>query len=159
MRPIPPAHKKILDTDPRFKMCARKGIGCSGRITIEHAFIYAGRQINEIWAYVPLCWHHHLGEGLDKNFNRWLSLRHATEQDLAKYPRTDWKQLIHHLSFKYGPISNDRSSAGKKAIIHESRTKAPHDESIQTTAKDGGSSPSTNPQRAQPETGTSTSQF
>lgn len=93
MRKIPLAHKKNINTDVRFISCARRGFDCSGRITIEHAFTYAGRQVNELWAYVPLCWHHHLGKGLDKKLNRLLALRHATPEDLRKYPKLDWEQL------------------------------------------------------------------
>jgi hypothetical protein len=51
---------------------------------------YAGRQVQEKWAIVPLCWHHHLGPGLDKKANRLIALARATEEDLAKYPRADW---------------------------------------------------------------------
>lgn len=93
MRPISQKFRKLFDADPYFKLCARKNGDCSGRITIEHAFIYASKQIDELWNFVPLCWYHHLGEGLDKNINQFLSLERATEEDLAKYPRKNWKQL------------------------------------------------------------------
>lgn len=102
MQPIPTAHKEQIKTDPRFKICARHDPDCQGRITVEHAFTYSGRQINELWAYVPLCWYHHLGAGLNKEINRWISLQQATAADLAKYPRFDWKQLIKYLNSKHG---------------------------------------------------------
>lgn len=92
MRPIPLSMRNEIDRDPYFKVCARKGFDCSGRITIEHAWIYAGRQINELWALVPLCEYHHLYEGLDKHENQRLSLDRATPEDLAKYPKKDWEQ-------------------------------------------------------------------
>lgn len=73
------------------KKCERSETGmCSGRLTKEHAWIYAGRQIQEIWAVIDLCWYHHLGEGLDKQENQRISLRKATEEDLSKYPKKDW---------------------------------------------------------------------
>lgn len=37
---------------------------CSGRLTKEYALYYAGKQIQEDWAVIDLCWHHHLGKGL-----------------------------------------------------------------------------------------------
>lgn len=102
MRPIPPKLRKLIDANQYFKTCARKGDGyCDGRITIEHAWIYSGRQINELWAFVPLCWHHHLGAGLDKNKNRWLSLQRAAFTDLLKYPNKDWLQIKNYLYKKY----------------------------------------------------------
>jgi hypothetical protein len=101
MRSIPPKIRKQIDEEPYYKKCARLSSECSGRITIEHSFIYSGRQVNELWALLPLCWHHHLGSGLDKRINEYLSLQRATEEDLAKYPKRDWKQLKKYLSFKY----------------------------------------------------------
>lgn len=99
MRPIPEKLKREMAADPFYKVCARaKDGGCQGRITWEHAFIYAGRQVNERWAIIPLCWHHHLGEGLDKNVNKRISLARATDEDLAKYPRAPWAQIKKSLS-------------------------------------------------------------
>lgn len=98
--------RKAIDADPYFKICARADEGgCDGRITIEHAWIYSGRQINELWAFVPLCWHHHLGPGLDKNKNRFLSLLRATWEDLKKYPNKNWLQIINSLTKVYGQNS------------------------------------------------------
>lgn len=101
MRPIPLNHRKIIDSDPYFRQCARRSGDCSGRITIEHSFLFKNAQVSEIWAYVPLCWHHHLGKGLNKEMNRWLALRRATAEDLAKYPKTDWVQMKAYLMKKY----------------------------------------------------------
>jgi hypothetical protein len=92
MRPIPPKLKAELAADPYYKICARwKEGGCEGRITWEHAFTYAGKQINERWAIIPLCWHHHLGPGLNKAKNQQIALARATPEDLAKYPKVDWE--------------------------------------------------------------------
>lgn len=105
MRPLSPKLKRQIDLDPYYRQCARKGDGyCDGRITIEHAFIYEGRQINEIWALIPLCWHHHLGPALDKEKNQWLSLKRARISELKKYPRKNWLQLIQYLNKKYDNV-------------------------------------------------------
>ena len=79
-----------MSDDPYYKKCARTDDDCSGRITWEHAFIYAGKQINERWAIIPLCVYHHLWEGMDKRKNEAIALARATEEDLAKYPRKNW---------------------------------------------------------------------
>lgn len=82
--------------------CERKAVlhdhVCEGRSTMEHAFLYAGKQIPDKWAVVRLCEWAHLGPGLNKRINQWLALRHATPQDLAKYPKTDWEQLRKRLN-------------------------------------------------------------
>lgn len=90
MRPIPPKLKKIMSADTYYNKCCRQDKDCKGRITWEHSFIYAGRQINEVWAIIPLCVYHHLGEGLNKRLNEQIAVSRATEEDLAKYPRKNW---------------------------------------------------------------------
>jgi hypothetical protein len=80
---------------------------CGGRSTMEHCFIYAGRQIDEKWAIIRLCeFAHSVGPYamngiLDKSKNRFIALKHATTEDLAKYPRVDWEQLIKSLNNRY----------------------------------------------------------
>jgi len=82
--------------------CARiKDGGCGGRMTKEHALIYAGKQIQEEWAIIDLCWNHHLGKNLDKRKNEWLALQKATDEDLAKYPKKDWQQMKSYLQTIY----------------------------------------------------------
>ncbi len=91
MRPISPKLRRQIAEDPYMKVCARSDYDCKGRITWEHAFIYAGRQINEAWAIIPLCEYHHLGKGLNKKINQEIALNRATEQDLNKYPKKQFK--------------------------------------------------------------------
>lgn len=100
MRKIPPALREQMANDPYYKVCARKNSDCDGRITWEHAWIYAGRQINEVWSIIPLCVYHHLGDGLDKDKNQRISLQCATDEDLAKYPRKNWEQIKVWLKLK-----------------------------------------------------------
>ncbi len=75
---------------------------CQGRSTMEHAWIHRGKQICEKWAIIRLCWWAHLGPGLNKRINEWISLRHATEADLKKYPGKDWEQIRKYLNKKHG---------------------------------------------------------
>ena len=69
---------------------------CQGRITLEHVWTYAGRQINEPWAIIKLCsWAHSVDEfqdggDLDKGKNKYISLALATADNLMKYPRKSW---------------------------------------------------------------------
>ena len=91
--PIPSKLLQQILSDPYYQICARHKDGsCSGRITFEHAFIYAGRQVQELWAIIPLCYFHHLGKGLNKSINQAIAFSRATLADLAKYPRKNWRQ-------------------------------------------------------------------
>ena len=94
---IPLAHRKIINEDPKYRVCARRGEdGCAGRITIEEACLYAGKQIKELWNYVPLCeFHHGVGNyancyGQNKRRHREIAMAQATDADKKKYPRLPW---------------------------------------------------------------------
>jgi len=71
---------------------------CQGRSTMEHAWIYRGKQITEKWAIIRLCEWAHLGPGLNKRINEWLSLRHTIDENLKKYPGKDWEHIKKHLN-------------------------------------------------------------
>jgi hypothetical protein len=101
MRPIPLATRERIANDPYYQRCARQSAECSGRTTIEHSMKVRNRQIDDYWNLIPLCVYHHLGRGLDKEYNRYLALRRATDEDLAKYPKTDFKQMKKYLIEKY----------------------------------------------------------
>lgn len=98
MRPIPPKLREELASLPRMKRCACAELGgCSGRIEWHHVWIYAGRQINELWAIVGACNKHHEMVGTEpivKKAFEVYSLQLATAADLAKYPRKPWGHII-----------------------------------------------------------------
>lgn len=109
MRPISKKNREIIDTDPYYRKCARSSeMDCRGRITIEHALIYAGRQIDEIWALLPICEYHHAvnlyqdGGKLDKQKHIWLALNRATDEDLEKYYKANFKEQRERLNKIYG---------------------------------------------------------
>lgn len=109
MRQIPQKLRNRIDQDPFYRRCLRSREGtCSGRITIEHAIIVAGKQLNELWCLLPLCWHHHLGAGLDKRLNHLLAYLRASDDDLAKYPksRPAWEQERDFLKPLYPDYEN-----------------------------------------------------
>jgi len=113
MRAIPIKMRKELAEMESNQICARSSENdCSGRITFEHAWIYGGCQINELWAIIGLCEKHHgvnywQGAGcMDKQLNQYISLKRAQmlygPDFLAtiyeKYPKKNWAQEWHYLS-------------------------------------------------------------
>lgn len=108
MRKISPKVKTKLILEP--DLCARRDEGnCKGRITWEHALIYAGRQIDEVWAIIKLCEYHHAvnthqdGKGLDKEKNVWIALNRATDEELEQYSKAiNYKLMRDRLNEKYG---------------------------------------------------------
>jgi len=102
MNNIPDKLRARLSDMVRMKFCARRlEGGCGGRITWEHALIYAGKQVQEEWAIIALCFDHHLGPNLDKEKNVTIALLQATHEDLEKYPRSDWPRRKAYLIEKY----------------------------------------------------------
>ena len=76
--------------DPYFDVCARSNAECEGRITWEHALMYAGKQIQVKFAVIPLCEYHHLGKGMIKKVNEVIAMGRATAEDKKKYPLLPW---------------------------------------------------------------------
>jgi hypothetical protein len=54
--------------------------------------MYAGKQIQERFAILPLCEYHHLGKGLHKKTNEWIAVGRATVEDKKKYDRFPWSK-------------------------------------------------------------------
>ena len=85
-----------------MKICIHNNKDCRGRIEWEHAWIYAGRQIDESWAIVGVCTYHHRGNGLDKEFNQYKSLLKADIDEVCKqYPKKNWRIIFNYLKSKY----------------------------------------------------------
>lgn len=105
--------RKEIDADPLYRHCALEGLHghtCGGRITMEHALIYAGKQIQEKWAIVPVC---AAGQEVDqyqdahtmnKELNKWVAFNQATDAELIAFPKafpTYIEQKV-RLNRKYG---------------------------------------------------------
>lgn len=101
MRQIPQALRKELEADPMMHVCIHDNDDCRdeygrrpARAEWEHAFVYAGKQVSEWWAIIGVCWYHHRGPGLNKDYNRFRCLRRLTSGQIKeiseKYPRFDW---------------------------------------------------------------------
>lgn len=111
MNNIPVKLKKQLLADPEYKHCALKGLHeCGGRITLEHAIIYAGKQVQARWAIIPVC---AAGQDVDqyqdshrmnKEMNRWVALNRATDDELRAISKaTDYLRERARLNTIYGP--------------------------------------------------------
>ena len=101
MTPIPPAVRGVLAGLRRMKRCALAPLQglyepCEGRVEWHHAFLYAGKRIQEVWAIVGACHHHHdmvkSQRAVQMAFET-ASIKLASEADLAEYPRKNWKQI------------------------------------------------------------------
>ena len=113
MRPILPKLRSQLDALPRMHKCELAPMQrlygrCSGRIQWHHVWIYAGRQINELWAIVGACEGHHEEVKKDAAIRQYFesaSLSYATDADLAEYPKKDWlgiKRMLGLIRKKHG---------------------------------------------------------
>jgi hypothetical protein len=110
MSPIPPRLLKDILADPYYKFCSREKDGnCKGRITLEHAIIFAGKQLQEKWSIIPLCAYHHAvdefqdGGDLQKEKNVWIALNRATDKELLKVSKAvDYVRKREVLNNKYG---------------------------------------------------------
>lgn len=114
MRGIPAPLYERITADPDSQYCLRfyalHDHQCLGRITFEHAIIYAHQQVNEFWAITPICaWAHSVdqfqdGGGLDKEINEWIALSRIKDwNDVEnKYPRNSFRQRLTYLQEKFG---------------------------------------------------------
>ena len=109
MRKISKKIKDTINTDPFYETCARLSEGdCKGRITMEHALIYAGRQIDEVFAIIPICAFHHEvdqyagGGGMNKKKHEWIAISRMTQDDRIKYSRMDWEKALQLLENNFG---------------------------------------------------------
>lgn len=107
MRKISQHVLDALNEEPNICLRADEG-NCAGCITLEHAIIYASKQVDEQWAILKICEYHHAvnkyqdGGDLNKEKHEWLALNRATAEDKLKYPRINWEQKLSFLNNKYG---------------------------------------------------------
>lgn len=104
--------RKIMEEDPFYTVCSLNGwFGheCGGRITREHALIYKGRKIQELWAIIPLCAKYHSVDQyqdnglLNKELNVWVALNRATDEELQRHSKLeDYIYMRDYLNDKYG---------------------------------------------------------
>lgn len=92
MRPIPPKLRAEMAADPYYEVCCLTGLKKAPWVKIEwhHAFMYAGRQVNEKWCIVPLekSFHARVHEPWIKEKIDRIILNRADEETLRRYSTT-----------------------------------------------------------------------
>lgn len=115
MTPIPEKIKKQIISDPDYgcdkegratvcMLAGNHGHTCGGRITMEHAIIYAGHQVQEKWAIISVCAkaqevdEYQDARTMNKDMNRWVALSRATDAELKLMCKEEWLSDIGPLS-------------------------------------------------------------
>lgn len=120
MRQISAQNRKIIAADPFYRKCARAGEGTcrSKHITIDHAVIVAGRQLDDLWSLIPLCtWHHAVNEfqdsgDLDKEMNLHIALSRATNEEILAISKViPYTRERIRLNEKYGAYEHQGPNA------------------------------------------------
>jgi len=104
MNCIPAKLKKELADDPFYEKCCYTG-RVDEKIEWHHAFIYAGRQVNEKWCIIPLIRSVHKREKEQELRKRidWIIFNRATDEQLKKYSKAvDYLWIRNMLNKKYG---------------------------------------------------------
>jgi len=81
---------------------------------VSYYWIYAGKQIDEPWAILPACEHHHKlveSQPAVKAAFEAASLVLVRDADLLKYPRRDWGQVRKAL----GLVGGSRKPSTRRA--------------------------------------------
>lgn len=109
LKPLTNKTKKIIESDPFYKQCARIEEGnCSGRITLDHSLYFAGKRLDDWWSLVPVCEFHHSvnkfqdSGDLNKEKHQWIALNRAPLEDLKKYDRANFIEKRNLLNRKFG---------------------------------------------------------
>ncbi len=103
MRPIPQKISKQLDEMEFMKKCIN--CGSQSNIEREHSLIYAGKQINEVYAIQPLCRTCHRGYSGTikreiKDYSEFIAIVRGLKDLVKKYPKFDWQRRKQELEYK-----------------------------------------------------------
>lgn len=112
MTKIPAKVKKEILADPEYKVCmlrAYPGHVCGGRITLEHALIYGGKQVQSKLGIISVCAagqevdRYQDAHTMDKDLNHWVALNRASEEELVSISKAiDYRRRKAWLDAKYG---------------------------------------------------------
>lgn len=111
MNNIPTKLKKEMLADPEYARCSLLGYHtCGGRITLEHALIFAGRQIQQRFAIIPVCaagqevdLYQDAGT-MDKKRNHWVALNRANDEEIHSISKAfNYFRERERLNGIYGP--------------------------------------------------------
>ncbi len=108
MRRIPDDIREQLDADPFMHRCCITG-STSERIEWHHNLIFAGRQVNDPWAILPLAASVHDRVPADRELKDrcdWVMLNRATDEQLRPYCRAiNYIRRRDVLNAKLGPYA------------------------------------------------------
>lgn len=109
---IPKKQRKEMSVDPEYSSCALAGYfnhECEGRITWEHAIIFAGKSYQAKWAILPLCAKAHAVDffqdagTMKKEVNIWIAVNRATDDELRAVSKAiNYISYRERLNQKYG---------------------------------------------------------
>jgi len=116
MIPIPSKLQKRMNEDPAYEQCMLSGVKgheCGGRAnTREHAIMFQGKRLQELWAIISLCARGHEvdeyqdAHTMDKQMNIWVALNRATDTELRAISKsTDYIRERERLNKIYGPYT------------------------------------------------------
>ncbi len=90
MNNIPTKLRFELANDPFYKVCVITGLG-TGKIEWHHNLIFAGRQVQEKFAILPLMDYIHEKARLShvKDILDWIMLNRATTEELERYSKAE----------------------------------------------------------------------
>lgn len=97
--------RETMANDPFYKRCCLEVMGgCEGTIQWHHNLIFAGRQVNEIFCILPLCYKHHRDANIKKvrDLLDIIMLDRATPEQVQKYSKAvDYKKIKERLMKRY----------------------------------------------------------
>jgi hypothetical protein len=104
MNCIPPKLKQEMAEDPFYKKCCITGTpATSAKIDWHHGLTYAGKQLQERFAIIPLRKDIHDNIVLYREKCDWIILNRANDQQLKKYSKAiDLTAKRDRLNKKYG---------------------------------------------------------
>lgn len=88
---IPPKMRAEMAADPFYSICSLAHVPghiCGGKVTWEHAIIFAGKKVQEKWAIPPICERGHAVNSfqdagtMKKEVNVWVALNRANDDEL-----------------------------------------------------------------------------
>lgn len=113
------ALRKECDSDPFYHICAKAGHHghvCKGKITWEHALIFAVSKVQKKFAIVPICEYGHGvnfhldSPDLDKDFNVWISLSLSTPEEIQSISKAvNYTQKLKWLKTIYGEYDKQKA--------------------------------------------------
>lgn len=116
MNNIPKSLRADMAADPFYSTCARAAalgdhecvrdpLRPGKPVDWEHALIFAGKQLQERFAIIPICWWAHRGPGLNKDINIWIALNRASPDELLAISKKGGRDYFRYKAFlnnRYG---------------------------------------------------------